>query len=158
MGFDEDFHLPFVFLFLFLPPVEDFDRLAVVFVGERGAPSAATEDSEIRSADLLGQLGEGEKGGATGFGVADEFEGGAENAGGVADEGLADGGEAAGLFREIDGEIDPVFERAKFEAIDRELVGEGEDLGEGKFCAPHRGETGEESTIGITWRGHRHRG
>jgi hypothetical protein len=31
-------------------------------------------------------------------------------------------------------------------------------LGEGKFCAPHRGETGEESTIGITWRGHRHRG
>jgi hypothetical protein len=31
-------------------------------------------------------------------------------------------------------------------------------LGEGKFCAPHRGETGEEGAGGITWRGHRHRG
>jgi hypothetical protein len=122
--FNENFHLPVVFLFLFLPPVEEFDGLVVVFVGKRGAPSAATEDSEIRSADLLGQLGEGEKGGAASFGVADEFEGGAENAGGVADEGLADGGEAAGLFRKIGGEVDTIFERAEFEAIDRELVGE----------------------------------
>jgi hypothetical protein len=143
---------------LFLPPVEDFDRLAVVFVCERGTPSAATKDAKVRSGDLLGQLGEGEEGGATGFAIADEFEGGAENAGGVACERLSDGGEAAGLFGEIGGKIDPVFERAEFEAVDRELVGEGEDLGEGKFCAPHRGETGEESTIGITWRGHRHRG
>ena len=158
VGFNKDFHLPAVFLFLVPPPVEDFDRLAVVFVGERGSPSAATEDSEIRSADLLGQLGEGEKGGAASFGVADEFEGGAENAGGVADEGLADGGEAAELFREIDGEIDPVFERAKFEAIDRELVGEGKDLGKGELGAPHRREAGEEGSGGITWRGHRHRG
>lgn len=158
VGFDENFHLPAVFLFLVLPPVEDLNGLAVVFVREGGAPSTATEDSEIRSADLLGQLGEGEKGGAASFGVADEFEGGAENPGGVAGERLADGGETAGLFGEIGGEVDPVFERAEFEAVDRELVGEGEDLGEGKFCAPHRGETGEESTIGITWRGHRHRG
>jgi len=158
VGFDEDFHLPLVFLFLFLPPVEDFNSLAVVFVGKRGTPSAATEDAKVRSADLLGQLSEGEESGAASFGVADEFEGGAENAGGVAGERLADGGETAGLFGEIGGEVDPVFERAEFEAVDRELVGEGEDLGEGKFCAPHRGETGEESTIGITWRGHRHRG
>ena len=34
VGFDEDFDLPAVFLFLFLPPVQDFDGLAVVFVGE----------------------------------------------------------------------------------------------------------------------------
>ncbi len=45
VGFDEDFHLPAVFLFLFLPPVEEFDRLAVIFVGQWGAPSAATEDA-----------------------------------------------------------------------------------------------------------------
>jgi len=158
VGFDEDFHLPAVFLFLFLPPVDDFDGLAVVFVGKRGAPSAAPENTKVRGADLFGELGEGEEGGATSFGIADEFEGGAENAGGVAGERLADGGETAGLFGEIGGEVDPVFERAEFEAVDRELVGEGEDLGEGKFCAPHRGETGEEGAGGITWRGHRHRG
>ena len=158
VGFDEDFHLPLVFLFLFLPPVEDFNSLAVVFVRERGSPSAAPEDAKVRSADLLGHLGEGEEGGAAGFGIADEFEGGAENAGGVASEGTADSGEASGLFRKIGREVDSVFERAKFEAVDRELVGEGEDLGEGKFCAPHRGETGEEGAVGITWRGHRHRG
>jgi len=51
---------------------------------------------------------------------------------------LADGGKAAGLFGEIGGEVDPVFERAEFEAIDRELVGEGEDLGKGQFRATHR--------------------
>lgn len=158
VGFDEDFYLPLVFLFLFLPPVEEFDGLLVVFVCERGAPSAATKDAKVRSADLLGQLGKGEEGGAAGFGVTDQFEGGSENAGGVASEGAADSGETAGLFGEIGGEVDPVFERAEFEAVDRKLVGEGEDLGEGKFCAPHRGETREESTIGITWRGHRHRG
>ena len=69
-----------------------------------------------------------------------------------------DCGEAAGLFGEIGGEVDPVFERAKFEAIDRELVGEGEDLGKGQFRATHRREAGEESAGGIMWRGHRHRG
>jgi hypothetical protein len=31
-------------------------------------------------------------------------------------------------------------------------------LGKGQFRAPHRREAGQESTIGITWRGHRHRG
>ena len=118
MGFDEDFHLPAVFLFLFLPPVEDFDRLAVVFVREGGAPSAATEDAKVRSAYVLSQLGKGEEGGAAGFGVAHEFEGGTENAGGVASEGVADSGEAAGLFRKIGWEVDPVFKRAKFEAVD----------------------------------------
>ena len=158
VGFDEDFHPPAVFLFLFLPPVEEFDRLAVIFVGKGCAPSAATEDAEVGGADLFGELGKGEEGGAAGFGVTDQFEGGSENAGGVASEGAADSGETAGLFGEIGGEVDPVFERAEFEAVDRKLVGEGEDLGEGKFCAPHRGETREESTIGITWRGHRHRG
>jgi len=117
VGFDENFHLPAVFLFLVLPPVQDFDGLAVVFVREGGTPSAATEDSEIRSADLLGQLGKGEEGGAASFGVAHEFERGAENAGGVAGEGTADSGEAAGLFRKIGGEVDPVFERAEFEAV-----------------------------------------
>ena len=76
----------------------------------------------------------------------------------MADEGLADGGEATGLFRKIGGEVDPVFERAEFEAIDRELVGEGEDLGKGQFRATHRREAGEEGAGGITWRGHRHRG
>jgi hypothetical protein len=157
VSFDENFDLPAVFLFLVLPPVQDLNGLAVVFVREGGTPSAATEDSEIRSADLLGQLGEGEKGGAASFGVADEFEGGAENAGGVADEGLADGGEAAGLFRKIGGEVDTIFERAEFEAIDRELVGEGEDLGKGELGAPHGREAGEEGAGGITWRGHRHR-
>jgi len=156
VGFDEDFHLPAVFPFLFLPPGEDFDRLAVVFVCERCTPSAATEDAKVRSADLLGQLSEGEESGAASFGVADEFEGGAENPGGVAGERLADGGEAAGLFGEISGEIDPVFEGAEFEAIDRELVGEGEDLGKGDLGAPHRREAGEEGAGGITWRGHRH--
>jgi hypothetical protein len=158
VGFDEDFHLPAVFLFLFLPPVKNFDRLAVIFVREGSAPSAATEDAKVRSADLLGQLSEGEESGAASFGVANEFEGGAENPGGVAGERLADGGETAGLFGEIGGEVDPVFERAEFEAVGRELVGEGEDLREGKFCAPHRGEAGEEGAGGITWRGHRHRG
>ena len=123
VGFDEDFHLPVVFLFLFLPPVQHFDGLAVVFVREGGAPSATTEDAKVRSADLLGQLGEGEESGAAGVGVADEFERGAENAGGVASEGGADGGEATGLFRKIGGEINPVLERAEFEAVDRELVG-----------------------------------
>ncbi len=103
-------------------------------------------------------MGKGEEGGAAGFGVADEFEGGAENPGGVASEGGADGGEAARLFGKVDGEVDPVFERAEFEAVDRELVGEGEDLGEGEFRAPHGGEAGEESAGGITWRGHRYRG
>ena len=42
------------------------------------------------------------------------------------------------MLRKIDGEVDPVFERAEFEAVDRELVGEGEDLGKGEFRAPHR--------------------
>jgi len=138
VGFDENFYLPLIFLFLLLPPVQDFNGLAVVFVREGGAPSAATEDAKVRSADLLGQLGKGEEGGAAGFGVADEFEGGTENAGGVVSKGAADGGESAGLFRKIGGEVDPVFERAKFEAVDRELVGEGEDLGKGEFRAPHR--------------------
>ena len=124
MGFDEDFHLPLVFLFLLLPPVEDFDGLPVVFVREEGAPSATTEYAKVRSADLLGQLGEGDESGTSGFSVADEFEGGAENAGGVAGEGAADSGEAAGLFGEVGGEVDPVFERAEFKAVDRELVGE----------------------------------
>ena len=118
MGFDEDFYLPAVFLFLLLPPVQDFNGLPVVFVREGGAPSATTEYAKVRSADLLGQLGKGEEGGAAGFGVADEFEGGTENAGGVAGEGGADSGEAAGLFGEVGGEVDPVFERAKFEAVD----------------------------------------
>jgi len=90
VGFDEDFHLPFVFLFLFLPPVKEFDGLAVVFVREGGAPSATTEDAEVRGADLLGQLGKGEEGGAAGFGVADEFEGGSENACRVASQRGAD--------------------------------------------------------------------
>ena len=158
VGFDEDFHLPLVFLFLLLPPVKNFDGLAVVLVHEGGAPSAATEDAKVRSADLLGQLGKGEESGAAGFGVAHEFEGGTENAGGVAGEGAADSGEAAGLFRKIGGEVDPVFERAKFEAVDRELIGEREDLGKGQFRASHGGEAGEESAGGIRWRGHRHRG
>ena len=138
MGFDEDFDLPAVFLFLLLPPVEDFHGLAVIFFRERSAPSPATEDAEVGGADLLGQLSEGEESGAASFGIADEFEGGSENAGGVAGEGLADGREAAGLFRQISGEVDSVFERAEFEAVDRELVGEGEDLGKGEFRAPHR--------------------
>jgi hypothetical protein len=138
VGFDEDFHLPAVFLFLFLPPVEEFDRLAVVFVCKGCAPSTTTEDAKVGGADLFGELGKGEKGSAAGVGVADEFERGAENAGGVASEGGADRGEATGLFRKIGGEVDPVFERAKFEAVDRELVGEGEDLGKGEFRAPHR--------------------
>jgi len=98
VGFDEDFYLPLVFLFLLLPPVKDLDGLAVVFVREGGAPSAATEDAKVRSADLLGQLGKGEERGAAGFRVADEFEGGTENAGGVVSKGAADGGEATGLF------------------------------------------------------------
>ena len=51
---------------------------------------------------------------------------------------MADGGKAAGLFGEIGGEVDPVFERAEFEAVDRELVGEGDDLGKGQFGATHR--------------------
>ena len=118
VGFDQNFHLPAVFLFLVLPPVEEFDRLAVVFVGKRGTPSAATEDAKVRSADLLGQLSEGEESGAAGFGVADEFEGGTENSGGVASEGAADSVEASGLFGEVCGEVDPVFKRAKFEAVD----------------------------------------
>jgi hypothetical protein len=118
VGFDEDFYLPLVFLFLLLPPVKDFDGLAVVFVSERGAPSAATEDAEIGGADLFGELGKGEEGGAAGFGVADEFEGGTENAGWVAGEGAADSGEASGLFGEVCGEVDTVFERAKFETVD----------------------------------------
>jgi len=74
VGFNKDFHLPAVFLFLVLPPVEEFDGLVVVFVGKRGTPSAAAENAKVRSADLLGQLGKGEEGGAAGFGVADEFE------------------------------------------------------------------------------------
>ena len=158
VGFDEDFHLPLVFLFLFLPPVEDFDGLLVVFVRKRGSPSAAPENAEVRGIDLFGELGEGEESGAAGFSIAHEFEGGTENAGGVASEGGADRGEATGLFRKIGREVDPVFERAKFEAVDRELVGEGEDLGKGQFCATHRREAGEESAGGIMWRGHRHRG
>jgi len=158
VGFDENFHLPLVFLFLFLPPVEEFDGLAVVFVREGGTPSAASEDAKVRGADLFGELGKGEEGGAAGFGVTDQFEGGAENAGGVANEGAADSGEAAGLLGEIGGKVDPVFKRAEFEAVDRELVGKGEDLGEGEFRATHRREAGEESAGGIMWRGHRHRG
>ena len=125
VGFDEDFDLPAVFLFLILPPVEDFDGLAVVFVCEGGAPGAPSKDAEVGGADLFGELGKGEKGGTAGFGIADEFEGGAEYAGGVAGEGGTDRGEATGLFGEVGGEIDPVFERAEFEAIDGELVGEG---------------------------------
>jgi hypothetical protein len=31
-------------------------------------------------------------------------------------------------------------------------------LWKGQFRATHRREAGEESTGGITWRGHRHRG
>jgi hypothetical protein len=31
-------------------------------------------------------------------------------------------------------------------------------LGKVEFRATHRREAGEESTRGITWRGHRHRG
>jgi hypothetical protein len=118
VGFDEDFNLPLVFLFLLLPPVKDFDGLVVVFDREGGTPSATTEDAKVRSANLLGQLGKGEEGGAAGFGVAHEFEGGAENAGGVASEGTADSREATRLFRKIGREVDPVFERAKFEAVD----------------------------------------
>ena len=114
VGFDEDFDLPAVFLFLFLPPVEDFDGLAVVFVCEGGAPGAASEDAKVRSADLFGKLGKGEKGGTAGFGIADQFEGGAEDAGGMAGKGGADGGEATRLLGEVGGEIDPVFERAEF--------------------------------------------
>ena len=87
-------------------------------------------------------MGKGEKSGAAGFGVTDEFEGSSENTGGVACERLADGGEATGLFRKIGGKVDPVFERAEFEAVDRELVGEREDLGKVEFRAPHRRETG----------------
>jgi hypothetical protein len=158
VSFDKDFHLPAIFLFLFLPPVEEFDRLAVIFVGQWGTPSAASEDTEVGGADLFGELGKGEQGGAAGFGVTDQFEGGSENAGGVASEGLADGGEATGLFGEIGGKVDTVFERAKFEAVDRELVGEREDLGKGELGATHGGETGEEGAGGIMWRGHRHRG
>jgi hypothetical protein len=86
VGFNEDFHLPAVFLFLLLPPVKDFDGLVVVFVREGGAPSTTTEDAKVRSADLFGQLGKGEEGDAASFGVADEFEGGTENAGRVASE------------------------------------------------------------------------
>ena len=74
VGFDEDFHLPLIFLFLLLPPVQDFDGLVVVFVREGGAPSATTEDAKVGSADLIGQLGKGEEGGAAGFSVADEFD------------------------------------------------------------------------------------
>ena len=158
VSFDKDFHLPAVFLFLFLPPVEEFDRLAVIFVREGGAPSTATEDAEVGGADLFGELGKGEEGGAAGFGVTDQFEGGSENAGGVASEGAADSGEATGLFGEIGGKVDPVFKRAKFEAVDRELVGEGENLGKGELGAPHSGEASEEGAGGIMWRGHRHRG
>ena len=158
MGFDEDFHLPAVFLFLFLPPVEEFDGLAVVFVCEGGAPSTASEDTEVGGADLFGELGKGEQGGTAGFGVTDEFEGSSENTGGVASEGSTDSGEAPGLFGEIGGKVDAVFERAKFEAVDRELVGEGEDLGKGELGASHGGEASEEGAGGIMWRGHRHRG
>ena len=118
VGFDENFHLPAVFLFLVLPPVKDFDGLVVVFVREGGTPSTTTEDAKVGGADLFGELGKGEEGGAAGFGVAHEFEGGTENAGGVASEGTADSGEATGLFRKIGREVDPVFERAKFEAVD----------------------------------------
>jgi hypothetical protein len=118
VGFDEDFHLPAVFLFLFLPPVDDFDGLAVVFVREGGAPSATPENAEVRGIDLFGELGEGEESGAAGFSVANEFEGGSENAGGVASEGGADSVEAFGLFGEVCGEVDPVFKGAKFEAVD----------------------------------------
>lgn len=118
VGFNEDFDLPVVFLFLFLPPVEDFHGLAVVFFGKRSTPGAATEDAKVRGPDLFGELGEGEEGGTSGFGIAHEFEGGTENAGGVASEGTADSGEATRLFRKIGGEVDPVFERAKFEAVD----------------------------------------
>ena len=157
VGFDEDFDLPVIFLFLFLPPVEDFDGLAVVFVCKGGAPGAASEDAKVGSADLLGELGKGEEGGAACFVVADEFEGGAEDAGGMAGKGGADGWEAAGLFWEVGGEIDPVFERAEFEAIDGELVGEGEDLGKIELRAAHRRKAGEEGAR-VTWRGHRHRG
>ncbi len=114
VGFDEDFHLPAVFLFLVLPPVEEFDRLAVIFVGQWGTPSAASEDAEVGGTDLFGELGKGEKGGTAGFIVSDEFEGGPEDAGGMAGEGGTDSGEAAGLFGEIGGEIDPVFKRAEF--------------------------------------------
>ena len=114
VGFDEDFDLPAVFLFLLLPPVEDFDRLAVVFFCEGGAPGATSEDAEVGGTDLFGELGKGEKGGAAGFVVADKFEGGAEDAGGMAGKGGTGSGEATGLFGEIGGEIDPVFERAEF--------------------------------------------
>jgi hypothetical protein len=118
VGFDKDFHLPAVFLFLFLPPVEKFDGLAVIFVGQWGTPSAASEDAKVGGTDLFGELGKGEKSGAAGFGVTDQFEGSAENTGGVACERLADGGEATGLFRKIGGKVDAVFERAEFEAVD----------------------------------------
>ena len=59
VGFDENFHLPAVFLFLVLPPVEDFDRLAVVFVREGGTPSTPTKDTKVRSGDVFGELGKG---------------------------------------------------------------------------------------------------
>ena len=88
--------------------------MAVVFVCEGGAPGAASEDAKVRSADLFGKLGKGEKGGTAGFGIADQFEGGAEDAGGMAGKGGADGGEATRLLGEVGGEIDPVFERAEF--------------------------------------------
>ncbi len=114
MGFNEHFDLPVVIPFLFLPPVEYFDGLAVVFVGEGGAPGAASKDTEVGGTDLFGELGKGEESGAPGFGVTDEFEGGAEDSGGMAGKGGTDSGEAARLFGEIGGEIDPVFERAEF--------------------------------------------
>jgi hypothetical protein len=157
VGFDKDFDLPVIFLFLFLPPVEDFDGLAVVFFGEGSAPSAASEDAEVGGTDLFGELGKGEESGAPGFGVADEFEGGAEDSGGMACKGGTDSGEAAGLFGEVGGEIDPVFERAEFEAIDGELVGEGKDLRKIELRAAHRRKAGDEGAR-VTWRGHRHRG
>ncbi|NBS50907.1 MAG: hypothetical protein EBS97_09985, partial [Verrucomicrobia bacterium] len=120
--------------------------------------SPATEDAEVGGADLLGQLSEGEESGAASFGIADEFEGGAENAGGVAGERLADCGEAAGLFSQISGEVDPVFERAELEAVDGELVGQVQDLGKGKFRASHGGEAGKEGSGGFRWHGQRFRG
>ncbi|MCX6947883.1 MAG: hypothetical protein NTU87_08535 [Verrucomicrobia bacterium] len=83
---------------MFLPPVEEFDSLAVIFVGQWGTPSAASEDAEVGGADLFGELGKGEQGGATGLGVANQFEGSAENTGGVASEGATDSGEAPGLL------------------------------------------------------------
>jgi hypothetical protein len=77
VGFDEDFYLPLVFLFLLLPPVEDSDGLEVVFFRERGSPSTTTKDTKVRSTDLFGELGEREESGAAGFCVTDELEGSA---------------------------------------------------------------------------------